>query len=390
VTGGRDVVVTGAGAVSALGWEPEAFWSGLLAGRSVLAPITRFTPRPQGLLAATVPPLESRTLARTSVGRRMDWVSLLALGACHAALTDAGLEPAALAGDRTGLGLGSSYGNLQETETFLDRLFERGAGTPLLFPNLVFNAPLSYVSIELGITGETAMFSVLEASGETAIAWGGDLVGDARADVCLAGGVDEVGAALHRLLADGGALAGGSPRPFDRGADGFALGEGAGVLVLEPAARARARGARARARLAATAAFAVPAPVHGWARDAEALAERLAPHVRDVDVVFAGASGDPARDRLEAAALARSAPGAAVTAVRGALGDFGGAGSLAAVAAVRALETGIIPPTAGLRLPARADLDVVCGGPRRQTVRSAAVVGLARGGACRVLRFEAP
>jgi 3-oxoacyl-(acyl-carrier-protein) synthase len=389
VTAGN-VVVTGAGAVSAFGWEAEAFWNGLLEGRSGMAPITRFTPKAHGLLAATVPAPESRSVARTSVGRRMDWVSLMALGACHAALADAGLEPGALPGDRTGLGLGSAYGNLQETETFLDRLFERGAGTPLLFPNLVFNAPLSYVSIELGITGETAMFSVLEASGETAIAWGADLVDDARADVCLAGGVDEVGAALHRILADAGALARGTPRPFDRGADGWALGEGAGVLVLESAAGARERGARPRARLAATAAFSVPATVHGWARDEGALAERLAPHVRDVDVVFAGASGDPARDRLEAAALARSAPGVPVTAVRGALGDFGGAGSLAAVAAVRALETGIVPPTAGLRLPARAGLDVVCGAPRCQAVRSAAVVGLARGGACRVLRFEAP
>ena len=387
---GRDVVVTGAGAVSAFGWDTAAFWSGLLAGGGGFTPITRFTPTSPGMRAATVPPFEVRTLVRTPVGRRMDWVSLMTLGACRAALADAALEPGTLIGERTGIGFGSAYGNLQETETFLDRLFERGSGTPLLFPNLVFNAPLSYVSIELGITGETAMFSMLEASSETAIGWGAALVADGRAEVCLAGGVDEVGRVPHRLLADAGRLASASPRPFDRGADGFGLGEGAGVLVLEGADQARARGARVRARVTASAAFAVPAPVHGWAHDAAALAAGLEPLVHDADVVFAAASGDPALDRLEAAALAAAAPGVTVTAVRGAIGDFGGAGALAAIAAVKTLETGTVPPTVGLRPPARAGLDVVCGGPRRRPVRAAAVVGLARGGACRVLRLETP
>src|SRR5205814_5536833 len=83
-------------------------------------------------------------------------------------LVDAGLAPGTLAPARTGLGFGSAWGNLHETGTFLDRLFARGQGNPLLFPNLVFNAPLSYASIELGITGPTAMLSAGEASGEAA------------------------------------------------------------------------------------------------------------------------------------------------------------------------------------------------------------------------------
>src|SRR5439155_486272 len=83
---------------------------------------------------------------------------------------------------------GSAWGNLQETAAFLDRLFARGQGNPLLFPNLVFNAPLSYASIELGITGPTAMLSAEEASGEAAIAWGAEQVGEGAVDVCLAGG----------------------------------------------------------------------------------------------------------------------------------------------------------------------------------------------------------
>jgi hypothetical protein len=106
--------------------------------------------------------------------------------------------------DRTSLVLGSAYGNLQETATFLDRLFTRGIGNALLFPNMVFNAPLSYGSIELGIRGETAMLSMLEVSGEAAIGSGVDAVASGRADVCIAGGVDELGHVLHRVLEDGG------------------------------------------------------------------------------------------------------------------------------------------------------------------------------------------
>jgi 3-oxoacyl-[acyl-carrier-protein] synthase II len=317
----------------------------------------------------------------------MDWASLMALGACRLALADAGLAVDKLPGERTSLALGSAYGNLQETATFLDRLFARGLGNPLLFPNMVFNAPLSYVSIELGIRGETSMLSMLELSGEAAIAWGVDAVASGRADVCLAGGVDELGEVLHRVLEDGGELAAGTPRPFDGDADGVATGEGAGVLVLERLDRARERGVRVHARVQAPLACSVPAPVHGWPRDAATLADRLAPVVRDADAVFASASGNPTHDAVEAEALGRLTR-APVTAVRGTLGDFGAAGALVAAAAARAVAVGTIPPTLGLGVP-RAPLDVVRGTARHTPLRSSVVTGLARGGLVRVLRFDA-
>ena len=167
------VAITGLGVVSALGVGVDPFWRGLVAGDAGLRPIRRF-PVPSGVLGAEVAPLDARAFARTAIGRRIDWVSLMALAACRLALADAAIEPAALPPARTGLALGSAFGNLQETATFLDRLFARGGGNPLLFPNLVFNAPLSYASIELGITGPTAMMSAEEASGEAAIAWAAD------------------------------------------------------------------------------------------------------------------------------------------------------------------------------------------------------------------------
>jgi 3-oxoacyl-[acyl-carrier-protein] synthase II len=379
------VAVTGLGVVSALGHGVEPFWRGLLAGSSGLRPIRRFeVPREPGL-GGEVAPLDPRAVAWSQVGRRIDWVSLMGLAACRLALADAGLEPAALEPARTGLGLGSAWGNLHETAGFLDRLFARGAGNPLVFPNLVFNAPLSYASIELGITGPTAMHSAQEASGEAAIAWGIQVVAGGAAEVCLVGGTDELGDVLHQVLREGRTLARGVPRPLDPAAEGPCPGEGAAVLVLEP--EAHARGRRVYARLRPCPGFAVPAPVHGWPRDPAPLAQGLAAVVADADVVFAAASGRPDLDAVEAAALASALGGrrAAVTAVRGALGDFGAAGALVAAAAV---AEGRVPPTLGLVPPARAGLDVVVGSARPMPARVAVVNGMARGGMCQPLCLE--
>jgi 3-oxoacyl-[acyl-carrier-protein] synthase II len=381
------VAITGIGVVSALGVGVDAFWRGLVAGECGVRPVARLGAE---ALAGEAPPLALRDFVRSPLGRRIDRVSLLALAAGRLALADAGLEMAALDGRRVALGLGSSLGNLHETAGFLDRLFARGTANPLVFPNLVFNAPLSYVSIELGVRGPTAMLSGQEVSGEGALAWGADTVAAGAADVCLAGGTEELDAVLHEVLAEGRVLACGRPRPLDRAADGACPGEGAAVLVLEPLARAVARGARVYARLVASPGFVVPAPVHGWPNDREALADRLRPVLDGADLVLAAASGCPALDRVEARALARAlGRRTAVTAVRGALGDFGAAGAHAAAAAALAIHTGTVPPTVGLTPPARADLDVVAGAARKLAVRAAVVDGLARGGHCRPLRLEA-
>ena len=138
---------------------------------------------------------------------------------------------------RTAIGLGSAFGNLEETALFLDRVLDRGTGNPLLFPNLVMNAPLSYAGIELGVTGPTAMLTEQEASGEAAIAWGVRQIADGTAEVCLAGGSDELTSGLVRLRRETGTVGAGPPRPLDPQADGPCLGEGAAVLVLEELAQ---------------------------------------------------------------------------------------------------------------------------------------------------------
>jgi 3-oxoacyl-[acyl-carrier-protein] synthase II len=382
------VAITGLGVVSALGVGVDAFRAGLWAGRSGCRPVQRIE-APPGAHAAEAPMLEPRRFAHTPQGRRIDRTSLLALASARLALDDAGLAAAVIAGARTGIGLGSAFGNIEETGHFLDRLLEKGTGNPLVFPNLVMNAPLSYATIEFGVTGPSAMLTEQEASGEAAIAWGAQLVADGAVDVCLAGAADELTTSLHQLRRETRTIAPGLPRPFDVDADGPCPGEGSAVLVLEALDHARARGARVYAVVVPHPGFGVPSPVHGWTRDAQAIAVGLRHVVAGAGLVVASASGQPSLDAVEAAALADVLPaGAVVTAPRGAIGDFGAAGALAVVVGALAVASGEVPPTLGCRVP-RAGLPVVTGVPRVLATRVAMIDGLARGGICRPLRLEA-
>jgi 3-oxoacyl-(acyl-carrier-protein) synthase len=377
VTG--DVLVTGIGVVSAFGLGVDAFWDGLRAGRDACVPAG--IPEAPGARVARVEGLEARHWVRSAQGRRIDRTSLLALAAARLALDDAGIAPEALRPPRTALGLGSAFGNVQETVAFLDRIFDRGTGNPMLFPNLVMNASLSYAAIELGTTGPSAMVTEQDASGEAAIAWGARQVAAGAADVCLAGAADELATALFTIGRETRTAPDAGP----------CVGEGAAVLVLESAAQAHGRGARCYARLVPHAGFGVPAPVHGWPLGAGDLARGLAPLAADVSLIVGSASGDPVLDELEAEVLVLALAGrrAALTAPRRAIGRFGAGGALAVAAAALAIRDGVVPPVADWPAAQARGLDVVTGAARPASVGNVLVDGLARGGVCRPLRLEA-
>ena len=380
------VAVTGIGVVSGFGLGVVPFWEGLTAGRSALQPVERYAALGAPLVGV-VPGLEVRAFAASAAARRIDRTSLLALAACQLALADAGALPLGVARDGVGLSLGSSLGNLSETTQFLDRLFARGAGNPLLFPNLVMNAALSYASIELGVTGPTALVCERDASGEAAIQWGAQWVADGRVAMCLAGAADELDGIIVEILRDARGLCGGAPRPFDRRAGGVAPGEGAAVLVLEPLPAARARGARVYGIVVPHVGVNVPAPVHGWPRDPAALGRALEPVLRDADVVVVAADGS-SQDGIEAAVLGAVAAHVPLTAPRGAIGAFGAAGALGVAAAALAVHHGCVPPTLGCQDPVRPALRIVRPRAIAAPVRVAVAHGLARGGVCRPVRVE--
>jgi len=435
------VVVTGVGIVSPLGPLP-AFWDGLCSGASALAPIDAIDPGPTPpRSAARVRDFQPKEHVRPALLRRMDRFSQMVVTACRTALADAALALTAAEAEEAGAVVGTAFGNLAESEEFLRGLFARGPAraNPLTFPNSVLNAAAGYVAIDLGLRGPNFTVCRGEASGEAALAVAYDTIVTGQADVLLAGGADEIApvlfhaykdfgvlspasASARRHTTDGGALEWSSP--FDRRRNGFVMGEGAAMLVLERADHAAARGALVYAEFAGYATQAVAASPHDWpvpqaaapaetARQLAALgwrrpgvgANAAAEHrgattdgndTSDAsDLIVSCANSTLQLDSFETAHLAtllgEGAPRALVTSVRGAIGDFGGAGAFSAAAAVLALRHGAVPclgtfheadPTCTLRLatpgtPAAA-----------QGFRSALVSASPRGGACVTLYFR--
>jgi 3-oxoacyl-[acyl-carrier-protein] synthase II len=295
----------------------------------------------------------------------MDCCSRMLVAATRQAFEDAALLPLdESARERTGLVVGSCYGNQRETEQFLDRLFSTGlaSGPPFIFPNLVLNAPAAYAAIELDVQGPNLTVAEHEASGEAALATGVDLLRAGTADVVCAGGVDEFGSVFLEALAgrrilDLRALPEPSRRRATtarRGLHGRVVpGEGAAMLVLELRSRALARKARVYAELEQTQIRAMPAAPYTLARDADETARRVLSLVGclPIDGVIGGSDGSTARQALDAAVLRllaeRPPYRVGYAPFKRLTGEWGAAGALGAALAALALERGYLPAIEG-------------------------------------------
>ncbi|WP_239333635.1 beta-ketoacyl-ACP synthase II [Frankia sp. CiP3] len=373
----RQVVVTGLGATTPVGGDVASTWEGLLAGRSGARRLTEDwveqLPVHIGAPLAVEPPL-GRVEART-----LDRVQQLALVAAREAWADAGtpdVDP-----ERLAAVIGSGIGGVLTLLGQYDVLRERGPRrvSPHVVPMLMPNGPAATVG--LAFTARAGVHAPVSAcaSGAEAISHALDMLRAGRADIAIAGGSE---AAIHALPLAGFAqmqalsrrndAPATASRPFDKGRDGFVLGEGAGVLVLETAEHARARGARVYATLAGSGissdAYHVAAPEPGGAGAARAVraALRSAGLVpTDVVHINAHATSTPAGDVAEARAL-RAALGAAldtvtVTSTKSMTGHLlGAAGAVEAVFCVLALRERTVPATRNLdALDDEIDLDVV-------------------------------
>jgi 3-oxoacyl-(acyl-carrier-protein) synthase len=370
---GRAAVITGCGVVSPLGVGAPAFWEGLVAGRSAVAPIRGFpaddlTPH----AAAEVPAV---------VTNDPDRAGAFALAAAIEAASDAGLSLAVLDAGRTGVALGTTLGGMRIFEAWQADA-RRGASPPPGLEHVPYFAPAVRLARVLGCRGPVATTQLACASATHAIALGVEWVRAGHADVVLAGGTDLlcrfVVAGFNCLRATAE-----EARPFDRDRRGLVLGEGAAVLVIEEEMHARARAARVRARLtgvgAAADAVHMTAPDREGGGAARAMAAALADAGLPADAVgfvSAHGTGTPYNDAMEAVALGQLfAPGQVpINSIKGAIGHtLGAAGAFEAVLCAYVLERGVIPPTAGLTTvdPGCAALDLVCGEPRRQEVEIA-------------------
>ncbi|MDH6117836.1 3-oxoacyl-[acyl-carrier-protein] synthase II [Kitasatospora sp. GAS204A] len=357
-----DVSVTGLGMVTPAGDGWQATWERVCEGlpTAALGP-----PAPVAHLACTVADFDPARLGRAR-SRRPDRCTQLALLAAREALSDAGLEPARWDGTRVAVIVGSSSGGIGTLESEHRALLGEGAQemSPYAVPASLGNSVSAQLTIELGAMGPSHTVNTACASGATAIGTALDLLALGRCDIALVGGADatitpyniagfdRVGALSHRFDDPAGAL-----RPFDARRDGFVMGEGAGMLVLERTADARARGARARARIrgfgASSDAHHVVKPSTDGAGLVLALREALAragASAQDVSHINAHGTGTPMGDRVEAAALAvlfpHRPPVTSTKAVTGHL--MGAAGAVEAALTVLAVEQGLVPPTANL------------------------------------------
>jgi 3-oxoacyl-[acyl-carrier-protein] synthase II len=362
----RRVVITGAGVVSPLGAGAGAFWDALAAGRSGVDVL-----EVEAVGAIPAFPVAAGEDARERFGqrdaRRMDRSGRLAAVAAAMALEDAG-DPDAPP-ERTGVSIGSVHGG---AETLLEAhraLLERGADRvgPFAIPSSLPNHAAAAAARALGLRGPSSAPATACAAGADAIGTGLAMIRDGRADVVVAGGAE---APLSPLVVAGyirlGALnhdpgdADRASRPFDRTRDGFVIGEGAGMVVLEEREHALARRARIHAELAGYGSSCDaghptdPDPTGdgpAWAI-AEALAD-AGLTAAEVGYVNAHATSTQAGDVAEARALVRAGlAGATVSSTKSAHGhSLGAAGGVEAVATLMAFSRGVLPATLNLEDP---------------------------------------
>jgi 3-oxoacyl-[acyl-carrier-protein] synthase II len=378
------VLVTGMGVTTPLGGDVPSTWQAMLEGRSGIRRLefdwVSTVPVDIGAPVAVDPATRiERVRART-----LDRSQQLALVAAWEAWADAGapeVDP-----DRLAVVVGSGIGGVITLLSQHDVLREKGARrvSPHVVPMLMPNGPAATVGLELGATaGVHAPVSAC-ATGAEALGWGLDIIRAGRADIVVCGGTEAAieplpiaGFAAMRALSTRTDAPDAASRPFDKGRDGFVLGEGAGIVVLESEEHARARGARVHAELAgvgyAADAHHVAAPEPTGAGAAKAVARALRSGGIDpaeVRHVNAHATSTPIGDIAEARALrlalGAAADGVAVTSTKSMTGHLlGAAGAVEAVATVLALRERTAPATRNLDDPDDdIDLDLVRVDPR--------------------------
>ncbi len=392
MTAERRVVVTGLGAVTPLGADIDTTWRRLVAGEGGAGPITAFaTPGHSVRIACEASDFEpERWLDRKTV-RKIDRFAQFAVAAARMAEADAGLEIAPEP-DRIGASIATAQGGVASLAECLRELGESQRIHPSLVTAFMPNMAAGWVSMELGTRGPLGAPCTACAASAMAVGDGYDAIKLARAEVMLCGG-SEAGitelavagfAAMRALSCRNGDPAGAS-RPFDADRDGFVMGEGAAVLVLEELEHARARGAKIYAELAgygvSSDSFHMTEPDPLGAGQARAIGAALADaglDPTDVDYINAHASSTGLGDAIETRALKlalgedtlQTIP---ISGTKGATGHcLGAAGAVEAAFTVLAVNRDIVPPTINYQTPDPAcDIDCVPDNARELPVRIA-------------------
>lgn len=388
------VVITGMGVISPIGIGVEKFWESLREGRSGIGKITAFDAEPfTTQIAGEVRDFVAEDFIDKKLIKRSDRVIHFAVGASNLAVQHADLDLDACDRDRVGVVIGTGIGGMSSWEEQHSNLINKGPRriSPFFIPMMIPNMPSGQVSISLGLRGPN--FSVVSAC-----ATGGNCIGSAydairagQADVMLAGGTEAAvtplgigGFCAMRAMSTRNDEPEKASRPFDKSRDGFVMGEGAGILVLESLEHAKARGANIIAELLGYACtgdayhMTNPEPEGAGAARAMSIAlKNCGKNPEDVDYINAHGTSTPVGDPCEVKACRRvfgdHAEKLAISSSKSMTGHtLGAAGAIESVVCALALQNQIIPPTINLEeLDPECALDMVPNVARKQEVNFA-------------------
>lgn len=408
----RRVAITGIGCITPVGHGVEGLWRGLRDRRSAVRAVTRFDPAPfRSRVAAEVDAFDPLDYLEPKRARRLDRFGHFSVAAADLALRDAGLDPSALPADRVAVQMGSALGGVAFAEEQHLRYLEGGVRgvDPTLALHVFIGAASCNIAIEFGFTGPSETNGMSCAAGAVAIGRAMRLVRTGEADVAVAGGVEAplsplcFGAfAILRAMSARNDDPATASRPFDRGRDGFVMGEGAAVLVLESWERATRRDARIYAEICGFGitndGYHMTAPRPDGEQSGRAMRDALADaDLLPDEVEYVNAHGsstrlnDPAETRAIRQALGPRAGAVPVSGTKGYYGHpLGASGAIEAAICALALERGWIPPTLNLQEPDPAcDLDYVRSGGAERRTRTALSNSFGFGGVNACLAFRA-
>ncbi len=378
----KSVVITGLGCVSPLGNDVETTWAQLVAGQSGVDLITRFDAKDfKTKIAAEVKGFNGDALFGRKEARRMDRVTQYALAATQEAVAQAGLAITDENRDRIGVVIGTGIGGVEtlyeNTKTFL----ARGPGriSPFMVPMMLPDSPAGMIAIQLGVRGPNLAVVTACATGTNAVGEAAEIIRRGQADVVLAGGSEAAiipvaigGMSVMGALSTRNEAPGRASRPFDAERDGFVMGEGAAVLVLESAEYARRRGAQAMAVVrgygATNDAYHISAPSEngvGAALCMQAALDHAGLEAEEISYINAHGTSTPLNDLSETIAIktvfGEAAYQVAISSTKSMTGHLlGAAGAVEAVVCVKAIQTGVLPPTINYQTPdPDCDLDYV-------------------------------
>lgn len=378
----RKVVVTGLGIISALGNNIDDYWSSLVAGKSGIGKVTRFDASSYPTqVGSEVSDFDAANFMDPKEARRNDRYTQFAVAATRLALSDASLDPETVDPARMGVLIGSGIGGMETIEEQSFRLFERGPRkvSPFMIPALIANMASGVVAIEINARGPNFGIVSACATGSHSIGESLHMIRSGRADVMIAGGSE---AAITRLGYAGFCSMKAmsthfndtpekSSRPFDAKRDGFVMGEGAGVLILESEESARARGARIYCEVAGYAASCDAHHITMPDPEGKGLAEALVWSLQDagvsaddVDYINAHGTSTKYNDKFETLAVRKVFGEAAdrliMSSTKSMTGHLlGAAGGIEAAACCKAIESGVVPPTINYEEP-DPDCDIDC------------------------------